>query len=374
MSQNSFIYVACPLSPMGGGMFKVTEYLVQSQADDFLDGFAQLRALDTRGPGNAIISLFFVSVALIKIIAGKISGKLVGVHVNMAERLSLFRKGIIVFLCRILHIPVVLHLHAAQLPNCYYSLPKLFKLLTRHIFSSSATCLVLGQTSMKFLIDELKIDPKKVVILNNGVPDLSVFNSSREDNKVFRLLFLGNLSERKGVSDLLRALPQVKYECGQMLVTIAGGGDVIHYQELAQQLGVDDIVKFTGWVDQKKAAELLADADTLILPSYDEGLPLVILEALSASVPVICTPVGEIPTVLTDKFNACFVTPGDSTSIAIGIINLIRNPDLRLKLRNNGRDIYLREFAMARFFENIAVIHKKQFGICAKASSSLISQ
>lgn len=371
MNKKPFIYIACPLSAMGGGMFKITEYLVQNQANEQLDGYAQLRALDTRGSGSAIKSLLIVSGALIKIIAGRLSGELVGVHVNIAERLSLFRKGMIIFLCRFLNVPVVLHLHAAQLPNCYRNLPKILKILTRHIFSSSAICLVLGKTSMKFLIDELKIDPDKVRILNNGVPDLNVCGSRNKDHSIFRLLFLGNLSERKGVSDLLRALPQVKSACGQLSVTIAGGGDIPHYQEIARQLGLIDIVEFTGWVDQVKAAKLLADADALVLPSYDEGLPLVILEALSACVPVICTPVGEIPTVLTDNVNACFVIPGDSVSIAAGLINMINDQDLQLKLQKNGREIYLSEFSMAGFFYNIADIHKQQFGICAKASDSL---
>ena len=372
MSQTRFIYVACPWTPKGGGMFKVADYLLQSQSENCASGNAQLRALDTRGGGSAGMSLVVLIQAMYKLIAGKLSGDLAGVHVNMAERLSLFRKGAIIALCKALNIPVVLHLHAAQLHHFYRRLPNPLQALTRWFFSLATTCVVLGESSQRFVIDELHVAPEKVAIVINGVPAPELPKKHRTDAK-FNLLFLGNLSERKGVSDLLRALSNPGFDPQQLAVTIAGGGDIEHYQQLAQQLRVADLVSFAGWVDQAQAAELLSKADALILPSYDEGLPLVILEAMAAGVAVICTPVGEIPSVLTDQLNAYFVKPGDSVSIAATIQRLINEPVFRLKLQQNGRDIYLREFCMARFFANIASIHQQHFGVCAQASASLTS-
>lgn len=372
MNQTPYIYVACPWTPKGGGMFKVADYLLQSQSENCTAGYAQLRALDTRGGGSAGLSLVVLIKAISKLIAGKLSGDLAGVHVNMAERLSLFRKGAIIALCKALNIPVVLHLHAAQLHHFYRRLPNSLQALTRWFFSLSTTCVVLGESSQRFVIDELHVALEKVAIVINGVPAPELSNKQRTNVK-FNLLFLGNLSERKGVSDLLRALSNPGFDPQQLALTIAGGGDIEHYQQLAQQLRVDNLVSFAGWVDQAQAAELLSKADALILPSYDEGLPLVILEAMAAGVAVICTPVGEIPSVLTDQFNACFVTPGDSVNIAAIIQRLMNDPEFRLKLQQNGRDIYLREFCMARFFANIASIHLQHFGVCAQASASLTS-
>ena len=80
-------------------------------------------------------------------------------------------------------------------------------------------------------------------------------------------------------------------------LTVIGGGAVGAYRAMAQQLGIAGSVHFTGWLDQAAAAALLAEADALVLPAYDEGLPLVILEAMATGVPVICTPVGAIPEV-----------------------------------------------------------------------------
>jgi glycosyltransferase involved in cell wall biosynthesis len=179
-----------------------------------------------------------------------------------------------------------------------------------------------------------------------------------------RLLFLGNLSERKGVSDLLRALARPGFDQG-VVASIVGGGDVAGYQAMAARLGIASFVRFEGWADQGRAAELMAAADVLVLPSYDEGLPLVILEALANSVAVVCTPVGEIASMLSDGVNACFVQPGDVAGIAAGLHKTLGDPAFRRELELNGSALYESRFAMARFFANIADIHESVFGICA---------
>ena len=114
-----YIFMACPWTGKGGGMFRVAEYLLQAQKSEMSPDAAELRALDTRGGRGAVYSLWVLAKALVKIVRGRASGQLVGLHVNMAERLSLFRKGAVIVLSRALGIPVVLHLHAAQLHHFY---------------------------------------------------------------------------------------------------------------------------------------------------------------------------------------------------------------------------------------------------------------
>src|SRR5215207_1883476 len=100
-----YIYIACPWTPKGGGMFKVADYLIQAQAFSPSADAAELRPLDTRGGANAAYSFWVLTTAVAKLVRGRLSGKLAGVHVNMAERLSLFRKSTIVVACRALGIP-----------------------------------------------------------------------------------------------------------------------------------------------------------------------------------------------------------------------------------------------------------------------------
>ena len=363
-----FIYVATPWGPIGGGMYKVADYLIQAQISPRLPspGIAELRGLDTRGNGSASMSMFYLAKALWRVAVGRLTGDLAGVHINMAERLSVLRKGILIALCKLLGVPVVLHLHAAQLPQFYQSLPTPLKPVLRWIFNLPQVCIVLGASARKFVIDELKVPADKVEIVINGVPEPTISRRHVASQKPQNVLFLGNLSERKGVSDLLKALAMPGFDAEKVKVTLAGGGDASGYEMQAKALGIEKLVHFAGWADQQKAARLMANADILILPSYDEGLPLVILEALANSVAVICTPVGEIPHVLTDDVNVCFVNPGDVPAIANKLQEILDQPLLREKLEKNAHAVYISKFSIIKFFDNLSDIHKRCFGVHAQ--------
>lgn len=348
---------------MGGGMFKVADYLIQAQQPCVAMGYAQLRSLDTRGGSRAIYSPWVLATALVKLIGGRITGRLAGIHVNMAERLSLLRKAIIIVAGRVLGVPVVLHLHAAQLQYFYRSLPRPLRAITRWVFSLPAACIVLGEASRRFITEELGVPRAKVEIVINGVPRPSRLRRAHVGSPSRRILFIGNLSERKGISDLLQglALPEFNRACVE--VTIAGGGAVDNYKSKARTLGIDGFVKFEGWADQAKVADLLADADALILPSYDEGLPLVILEAMANGVAVICTPVGEIPQEFRDGVEVKFVQPGDTAGIARALNDVLSDRSLRAALERNGNAAYQERFSLEVFFDHLARVHRRHFGV-----------
>ena len=363
-----YIFIASPWTAMGGGMFRVGEYLLQAQKSEVPPEAAELRALETRGAAGALFSLWVLTTALIKIMRGRLSGQLVGVHVNMAERLSIVRKGAVIVLSRALGIPVVLHLHAAELHHSYPRLPGPLQAMTRWVFSLPASCVVLGTAAQRFVVDELRVPSSRVEIVFNGVPAPTAARRTVKENAVRRLLFVGNLSERKGVTDLLKALSSPGFEDLPLELVLAGDGDIRCYQDKANALGLEKKVRFTGWVGQGEVAELMAQADVLVLPSYDEGLPLVILEALGNGVAVVCTPVGEIPSVLQHGVTACFVEPGDVNGLAAALQGLLRRPELVQTLEENGKALYEQKFSLSRFFFNIAQIHKRSFGISGQSA------
>ena len=126
---------------------------------------------------------------------------------------------------------------------------------------------------------------------------------------------------------------------------------------MAAELGIADRVTFTGWVSQDDARTLMVNSNALILPAYDEGLPLVILEALASRTPVICTPVGSIPEVLQDGHTALFVTPGDEAGIARAITTLIDRPEIGGHLSTAGARLYDRLFTMEAFARSVGSLY-----------------
>ncbi|MEY4653464.1 MAG: hypothetical protein RI884_2045 [Pseudomonadota bacterium] len=365
-----YIYIACPWTPVGGGMFKVADYLIQSQSSGHETSHqsAQLRPLDTRGARGAAWSLAVLTSALYRLVRGRLDGRLAGVHVNMAERLSLVRKSVVVATCHALGLPVTLHLHAAQLHRAWPDLPAPARALVRRVFALPACCIVLGRESADFVQRELKVPASRIEVVINGVPEPSHRAPAPREagSDPLRLLFVGNLSARKGVPELLRALALSPLAAMPLQLTLAGGGDLQTFRAIATAMGLGDRVRFEGWAPQARVAQLMSESDLLVLPSHDEGLPLVILEALACGVPVVCTPVGEIPHVLQDGVHARFVAPGDVTGLARTLASLLADRSQREALAHHGRALYQATFSLPRFFDQIAAIHARHFGVAGR--------
>ncbi len=344
-------------------MLRITDYLLQAQVNISCYDQVNMIKVDTRGSGSALSSLWPLTKVVAKITSTHMRGRLAGVHVNMAERLSVFRKGIVVTVCRLIGVPTVLHLHAAQMESYYGSLSGFSKFLIRKVFLLANRVIVLGENSRNFVVTEMGISAQKVEVVINGVPAPRVARRVKADIVRRKILFLGNLWERKGISDFINAIAALQLDPAHFEVSVAGGGDIRHYIEMVEKLRLTDLITFSGWVDQASVAKLLAEADVMVLPSYDEGLPLVILEALANGVAVICTPVGEIPHVLTDQVNVVFVTPGDVGGISAALHEVMANDELQSRLESNGRKVYEEKFSLEKFSRKVAAIHIATFNL-----------
>lgn len=352
-----YCFLVAPGGQPGGGMGRVSDYLLQAaRADATLPAYVPI---DPRGPGHAIWSPFYVCAALARISLGAWRKEAALAHFNVGDHGSLWRKGLLILWARLIRLPVVLHLHATKLIAYYAGLPGIMKRVARTIFRSANCCIVLGGMWRDFLTKEIGIDAGKVVVLYNGVPRVQHQRHAVAGSPHFRILFLGNLMERKGVSDLLMALAQEPMSGLDWGATLAGGGPIDMYREKADRLGLNSRVTFAGWVDQEEAGKLLAASDVLVLPSYDEGLPLVILEALTTGVPVVCTPVGAIPEVLENEKTALFVQPGDPEALAAALSRLGRDPNLSERLAREGLALYEREFSLETFGARVSAIYGK---------------
>jgi glycosyltransferase involved in cell wall biosynthesis len=347
------------MGPIGGGMARVVDYLISASHKGAGASAAPLVALDTRGQGSAARSLWVLLGAMRVLVAQR--KDVAGVHIHLAERLSLLRKGMLMLLCKALGLPMIVHLHAAQFAPFYRQLPAPARWLTRRVLQLPAGQIVLGQRASEFMTDEIGVPAHRVHIVPNGVPAPLV--ERRRDAAVRQVLFVGNLSERKGVSDLLRALGLPGWDRARTQVLLAGGGDVQSYRAQAQAMGLDPWLQFTGWLGPQQVAQRMAQADVLVLPSYDEGLPLVILEAMAQGVAVVCTPVGEIAQFITDEQEALFVQPGDSQALARQIQRVLADDALRSRLEAAGQQLYARRFSMERFCTDIARLHEQHFDL-----------
>ena len=355
MSNRRTVFLACPYGQVGGGMGSIMAYLASMRHDP--TGRFDLKPLESRGGGHIALSPLCLLVAVGRIFLETARGRLAVVHLNLAERGSVYRKATLLAATRLVGGRVLLHLHAAQIVQFHGSMGPAGQALLRWMFRSADHCVVLGEVWRRWIIDAFDVRPSRVSIVYNGVPaTVSAPRSSPGDGR-FSLLFVGNLLERKGVKDLLHAFAAPMLRNRDIHLTMAGGGPVETYRAMVASLGIADRVTFTGWVSQDGARALMVASDALILPAYDEGLPLVILEALASRTPVICTPVGSIPEVIRDGHTALFVAPGDEAGITNAIMKLLDCPELGRGLAEAGEDLYRRLFTMDAFARSVASIY-----------------
>lgn len=349
------VFLTCPYGQVGGGMGSIMQYLSDMRTDP--SGRFVFKRLESRGGGSIILSPLHLAVAVLRIFVGAASGRLAVVHLNLAERGSVYRKGVLLHAARLVGVKVLLHLHAAQIIAFHQTLPRPGRALLRGMFRSADHVVVLGDLWRRWVVETFGVAPQAVSVVNNGVPATPLPRVPRAEGQPFRLLFLGNLLERKGISDLLHALALPAAQQADLCLTVAGGGAVDTYKALADSLGIGHRVRFTGWLDQAAARRCVTEADALVLPAYDEGLPLVILEAMATGVPVVCSPVGAIPEVFTDRETALFVQPGDRPALAAALRELSQDPALQARLSEAGLAMYHRQFTMTAFAEQIARLY-----------------
>lgn len=365
------IFVVGPDGQAGGGMGRVKDYMMAAAPGQAV----RFRSLVTRDQKGFVASLGLTAMAAFHLLASAFSGRKRLMHINMGDAGSAARKGALTIWARAIGTPVVLHLHAVQLHTLYARSGPLLRFVIRQPFRAANTCIVLGAGWRDWLVNDLKIPASKIEIVNNGVPveirprNFAADAAGTPASKPVTMLFLGNLLERKGVTDLLRAIAALPAGVPEWRLVLAGGGDVDRYKALATELGLGERASFVGWVDQQGARKWLADADLLVLPSYDEGLPLVILEALGSGAPVLCTPVGSIPEHLTDGVNARFVTPGDVDGMSARLTELVADAGLRQRLSDAGIKIFRERFTLTAFTNALFDIYARRFGMAVRGSA-----
>ena len=166
-----------------------------------------------------------------------------------------------------------------------------------------------------------------------------------------RLLFVGRLVERKGVDQLVRALPRVLEERAALVTVVGEGQWRPKIEEAARAAGVADRVEFTGYVSSERLRRLYAGCDVFVLPAvYDEkgdteGLGVVLLEALLFERPVIASGIGGIVDIVRDGETGWTVPPGDPEALAGAILEAARDPERARELARRGRRHVVENFS-----------------------------
>jgi glycosyltransferase involved in cell wall biosynthesis len=226
---------------------------------------------------------------------------------------------------------VVFHCHGSEFQRFYAQHPEAVKATLLH-----CDCIIALSQSWKQWFENAIHHPN-VVVIKNVIPSPHIHKVKQD---TFTLLFLGRLGKRKGTYDMMEILAEHKNEFeGKLQFLYGGDGDVEQITNFVKEHQLDNIAKYQGWVDGEKKIELLNSADAYILPSYNEGLPISVLEAMSYKLPIISTTVGGTPEIVTNQINGFLTSPGDKDAIYNAISTLMNNAEMCLKQGQASFDI-----------------------------------
>lgn len=257
------------------------------------------------------------------------------VHIHFSHYGSTFRKLIIFHLVRLFQKPVVMHSHGSDFHIFYEELPGFFKRFVRYSLLRADQVIALSESWKKFFVEEVGLGPGQVFVMQNPVQIMG--NSAVKKTAIVQYLFLGRLERRKGIYDIVDALSLLKARdsLGVCHVVAAGDGDVELVSALVRERELSEFVTLKGWVGREDVVELLMQSHVLLLPSYNEGLPMALLEAMACGLTVVTTPVGGIPEVVEHQKNGLLIEPGDVDSLAKAIV-LSQDPTARERLSKNA--------------------------------------
>lgn len=254
-------------------------------------------------------------------------------HIHHASKGSFLRKSIMVLIGKLFRKKIILHIHGAKF-HLFYQNSKLLKPYIKYILESADVVICLSESWRQFFSSNFKL--KQLEIINNVIEEAAQQPRNGHSPRV-NLLFLGQIGNRKGVFDLLEVLASNKNDFkNRVHVTIGGIGEVERLQKTIKEKEFNGDVTFAGWVKGTKKAELLNDCDVYILPSYNEGLPISVLEAMSYGKPVISTNVGGIPEIVKPGYNGWLFQPGDHEALTTIIKEVLDNRDKLQEYGNNS--------------------------------------
>jgi len=231
----------------------------------------------------------------------------------------------------------LIHTHGADFFEFYYNSNSLVKFFVRHFFGLGDAVCVLSKERESAYTALALVDPKRIHVVPNFVslPNDRPDDFLESDGNI-HVLFMGVLCARKGVDDLIRAFGDLRMK--NVILTIAGDGEATFYRKMIIDLNLDGQTQLPGWTSGTAREELFRKADIFILPSYQEDLPMAILEAMAYGLPIISTPVAGIPSLVIDGYNGFLISPGDVRNLTDKLRTLAMDQDLRQSMGKKSHE------------------------------------
>lgn len=276
------------------------------------------------------------------------------VHITSSASLALFKDIILLFILKFLSIKCIFHYRFGRIPELSEKKNWEWKLLS-FIASKSYKIIVIDSSSYKTLTKEMKSSNNIVLIPNpcsQKVKTIAETNILSKEHGVY--IFVGHVIKNKGVYELVQAFCEIPFNYKLIIV---GPYERKVKEELlliAEKKNKGEWISFIGNKEKKYIHNIMSIASALILPSYTEGFPNVVLEAMACGCPIIATDVGAISEMLNinskDKSSGICIPPYSINDIKNAVLWLDANKENYIKFGLNGKQKVLENYTLEKIY------------------------
>ena len=287
------------------------------------------------------------------------------VHINTSlNPKSYWRDLVYAFVAKLCGARVVYQVHGGSLKSFTAGKP-LFAAFVRAAARIPDVVVVLSQAELALWRDA--VPTQLVAVLPNGIdcePYQRYNRAAAEREAPLRLIYIGRLAPGKGLLESIEALRLARQRGVAARLVLAGSGaEEARLRQYVRDAGLMREVTFVGPAYGDVKARLLCEADALLLPSYSEGLPYSLLEAMAAGVVPVVTPVGAIPDVVTEGEHGLLVQPRDAHAIAVALENLSRDKVALARMSAACRKRAAGAYSIERVAKDFSELY---WGLCAR--------
>ena len=244
-------------------------------------------------------------------------------------------------------------------PDEFYDVPGYY--LPQKIEASKLLCAISNYARSQLIRIVPASQWGKVVITRLGVdPDVFSPRDARPPNPVFEVLCVGRLVAAKGQQILLDAMVRLRAEGRSVCLRYVGDGpDRAALEARSKELGLGTSVIFDGAVNQDRIRGFYQSADVFALPSFAEGIPVVLMEAMAMEIPVVTTWITGVPELIRNGVDGLLVAPSDDKGLAAAIAQLMDSPELCASLGKQGRRKVVEEYNLGKSVEHLAGVFRE---------------
>jgi len=224
--------------------------------------------------------------------------------------------------------------------------------------------IAVSNTTRKMLKEHLNVDEEKIDLVYNGV-DTKLFHPPTKDELEKRyskptVVYVGRVMSKKGISVLIRAMPQIFRSFSSVKFLFVGGGNIPMYKKIIKNRGIpENNVSFVGHLGYFERLKILREATVFVNPSFFENCSMSILEAMSSGAAVVASDVGGNPEIIESEKNGLLVPASDHVKLGKSIMSLLENENLNKEICREARKTAETSFSSGRCASETYNIYKK---------------